>query len=216
LENKAEKHVLKGIKGYGKAYVDDLTDEMEKDEKVEKIKELQEVYYANKSDCLSRTRERAFKDRRTVLQRQVQDNITSLIGVLNRHTKIIEDVSNRIKMVLNVDNLYNNAGADIPSLEDMPNYENIQLSDTSEIASREFQKILENEDLMKSLNKLRYIYINMVSNYNFIHKTRSIVDHLKLCRNKTIQYTENPKTFDIKKKIKDDIDKIIDDMKGDK
>ena len=75
-------------------------------------------------------------------------------------------------------------------------------------------KLSNNTNMITSLNKLRYIYINMVSNYSFIQKTRLIVDYLIQYRNKSIGLTVKPKDFIINDFIKSNVDDIIVEMKN--
>lgn len=212
LETKAEKYVIKGISGYGLKYVTEVTADMKEEEKYKKIKELQNMYFANKANNLSRIREKVFIERKTLLQRQVRDNINKLTHVLQYQTKIVNNVSNKIKNILNIDDLYNDANSSVPEFDDLDKRTNIDYDILDEVASNEFNTLIENSDLSDSLTKLRYIYLNMVCNFHFIHKTRSIVDYLMVCRNKTIGYTGKPKTFSEKKYIKETIDSLILDM----
>jgi hypothetical protein len=71
--------------------------------------------------------------------------------------------------------------------------------------------VLENEKLVNSLNKLQFIYVNIVCNYDYIHKTRMIVDYLRVCRNKSNAIVNKPKSFDVKAFQKSAIESIIED-----
>ena len=159
---------------------------MGEEEKAKKIKELQEIYFARKSSNLSHMREKAFKERQTLLQRQVSDNLSKLIGVLNYHTKMVGTVQDRIKNALNINNMFNEADSKVPDFVDLPDADAINMDLLENTASREMDQLINNTDLLESLNKLRYIYINMISNYEFIQKTRLIVDYLMQCRNSII------------------------------
>ena len=52
----------------------------------------------------------------------------------------------------------------------------------------------------------------MLSNYNFIHKTRSVVDYLKSFRNKTLGIVVKPNAFNAKKYINDNVSEILKDL----
>jgi DNA polymerase elongation subunit (family B) len=212
LEKKAEKESIKSIKGYGQTHVTNIVDGMNSKEKSAKIKELQVIYFARKSNNLSRTREKAFKERQTLLQRQVRDNLSNLVNVLNYHTKMVGNVQDKIKKVLNINSMYNDANSMVPSFDELPESENINMDILETTAGCEIDKLINTRSLLESLNKLRYISINMISNYNFIQKTRLIVDYLRQCRNKTIGLKQMPDDFKVKKYIKDNIDDIILEM----
>ena len=216
LEKKAEKEAMKSTNGYGKIHVTNIVGNMENDEKAKKIKELQGIYFARKSTNLSRMREKAFKERQTLLQRQVRDNLGKLVSVLNYHTKMVGTVQNRIKKVLNINNMFNDAESEIPDFVDLPDADSIDMELLEHTAGQEMDQLINNSGLLESLNKLRYIYINMICNYNFIQKTRLIVDHLMQCRNKTIGFKQKPKDFKVNKYIKDNVDDIMLELQNEK
>jgi DNA polymerase elongation subunit (family B) len=216
LEKKAEKEAMKSTKGYGKIHVTNIVGNMENDEKAKKIKELQGIYFARKSTNLSRMREKAFKERQTLLQRQVRDNLGKLVSVLNYHTKMVGTVQDRIKKVLNINNMFNDAESEIPDFVDLPDADSIDMELLEHTAGQEMDQLINNSGLLESLNKLRYIYINMICNYNFIQKTRLIVDHLMQCRNKTIGFKQKPKDFKVNKYIKDNVDDIMLELQNEK
>jgi len=212
LTKKAEKNALKCIKGYGKEHVSTMICNLEKPEKRKKIKELQDVYFANKKNNLLILQERAFKERHTLLQRQIRDNISGIILILNYNTGIISKVSEKIKSIINIDNEFNNPDDQVPLFDAIHEVQNIDMQELNRTATYEIEKLMENETLYTSLNKLRCIYINMLSNYNFIHKTRSVVDYLKSFRNKTLGIVVKPNAFNAKKYINDNVSEILKDL----
>lgn len=216
LEKKAEKEAMKSTKGYGKIHVTNIVGNMENDEKAKKIKELQGIYFARKSTNLSRMREKAFKERQTLLQRQVRDNLGKLVSVLNYHTKMVGTVQNRIKNALNINNMFNESDSKVPDFVDLPDADAINMELLEHTAGQEMDQLINNSGLLESLNKLRYIYINMICNYNFIQKTRLIVDYLMQCRNKTIGFKQKPKDFKVNKYIKDNVDDIMLELQNEK
>lgn len=212
LEEKAEKKILREIRGYGEDYITGELDKVETTERRAKLADLQDIYFARKKGSLIQMRERAFKERREALIRQVNDNLDAMVGALKHHTKAIQDVSGKLKQLMNIDNLYNEVDAEIPTYQELAT--NINIEDVNKSATSAFGTILENDDIIYGLNKLQYIYLNMISNYHFIHKTRSIVDYLKQCRNRGMGFQARPETFDPKKFIKNSVDSMIEDMKN--
>lgn len=210
LETKAEKEAIKSVKGYGVTHVTNIMKDIPDEEQKAKMKELQDMYFARKSS-ISHMREDAFLERKTLLQRQIRDNLDNIISVLNHHTKMVNTVSTYIKQTLDIDNLYNNANAVVPSaIDELDNILEIDQAIIQETAQEEINSMLNNDNLTDAISKMKFIYINMVSNYTFIHKTRSIIDYLIICRNKSIGLVgDKPKTFDTKKYIKNNIDDII-------
>lgn len=216
LDGKAEKDALKTIKNSGKEHVQQLIENLNDAEKKKKINELQDMYFSNKKNNLLQTREKAFKERQLLLQRQLRDNLSSITNVLKFNTDIITKVSNKIKNVININESFNEADIELPDFESIAELKNIDDDELNMTADYEIGRLMENEKLSEALNKLRYLYINMLSNYNFIHKTRYIVDYLKIFRNKTIGFKNKPKEFDTKKYIKDNVDDILNEIKIEK
>lgn len=209
LDKKAEKDAIKCIKGYGKEHVSALIVGMDDVSKKKKLKELQNMYFATKKNNFQKIREKAFKERHALLQRQLRDNLCNIVDVLNYNMHVIGKVSDKIKTIINIDNKFNNADDVVPTFDCIPGVDNIISEDLDDVAQREINNLMDNEKLYTSLNKLRYIYINLLSNYNFIHKTRSIIDYLKLYRDKILGIKNKPKGFDTKKYIKDNVNDII-------
>ena len=211
LEDKAEKEALKNVKGYGKIHVMKLVKDMNEDDKGKKMQELQHIYFGRKSTNISIMREKAFKERQAMLKRQLSDNLSKLINIFAQHSKIVNNVQQKIKNILDINNLYNSADEIVPDLDNLNNSKKIDISELENTADKELNSLVNNESSRESLNRLRYIYININSNYDFIHKTRSIIDYLKLCRNNNVGFV-NPKEFNVKKHIKSQVDDIINEF----
>ena len=214
LETKAEKEAIKLTKGYGILHVNNSIKDLQDIEKSNKIKELQDIYFARKSCNLSNMREKAFKERQTLLHRQVSDNLRSLVEILNYHSNMVDNIQTKIKNILDINNSFNEVDDDIPNFDDLPQTGKIDMKNLEKTAIAEMDKLSNNTNMISSLNKLRYIYINMVSNYSFIQKTRLIVDYLIHYRNKSIGLVVKPKDFKINDFIKSNVDDIILEMKN--
>lgn len=214
LEEKADKEAIKSTKGYGIEYISKTVDGMDTDSKNKKIKELQEVYFARSSKNLYDMREATFKERQLLLRRQVRDNLSKLINILKYHKHTIDAVQCSIKKSLNINNLYNDSNAIVPEFDDLNKSTKLDMKLLEMIAHNKIDDLINNTELLESLNILRYIYINMLSNYCFIQKTRLIVDYLKQCRNKNIGFIQKPKEFVLKKYINDNVNEIMLEMKN--
>jgi DNA polymerase elongation subunit (family B) len=211
LEEKAKKKAIRDLKGCGSTYIQNELEKIPKKDRSAKLKSLQDIYFARQKTSLLMIREKAFNNRRELLQRQVQDNIVNLTKVLNQQTRIINRVSKQIKIALDIDNKYNDAGVEVPEFDTISK----GMIDDTTIAAKaeqEFEKMLDNEELCIGLNKMRYIYLNMISNFHFICKTRQIVDYLKITRNKKIQFVAKPATFDTKSFIKFNVDALVEEI----
>ncbi len=211
LEEKAEKDSIKSVKNYGRDHVEDILRALPDDAKEAKIKELQDIYFARKHDNLLVIREKMFRERQILLQRQIRDNINSVSHILNHHVKMVGNIQNQIKKTLNIGELYNEAAAVVPEFEEIcPDISILEY--TKQTAAVELEKMVQDEALVESLNKMRIIYINMVCNYVFIQKTRLIVDYLKECRNKSIKIIERPREFNVASYITNNVNDIMREM----
>jgi hypothetical protein len=209
LIKKAEKEAIKGVKGYGKEHVSRLLIGLDKKESRKKIKDLQDIYFIKKKNNLSTPRNIMFNERHVLLERQLKDNICDIVKMLKRNTAVIGDVSDKIKTVLNIDNKFNTANSEIPDFSSMIGINDIKSDDLNILADDGINQILNDCVMRDALNKLRYVYINLLSNYDFIHKNNCIVDYLKLLRDNAIKFTSKPSNFNEKKYIKDNVDKLI-------
>lgn len=208
LESKAGKDAEKSVKNYGKIYVDKILADIPEDGRDSKIKELQEIYFARKSKNFSIIREKEFRDRQILLQRQMRDNIGSINNILNHHIKMVGNIQECIKKTLNIGEMYNEPAAVVPEFNEVCP-DTSALNYISAMAGVEIDNMINNTGLIEALNKMRFIYINIVSNYTFIQKTRLIIDYLKEFRNNSIKLVQKPNDFDINKYIKDNVDDIV-------
>jgi len=227
LCEKSEKVAIKVAKGYGQLYVEDQlqrvvddvvnTVEYDSDEEEEsintkalkrkKLQDLQSVYFSNKSN-LSKTREMQFRQRSDILKRNIRENIEGIKSLYNLNQNMIETLSQKIKEVIKIDENFNDAGSSVPVWNDIKEIEDIDELELDELMNSKIEELMNNQPFWKAINKLRFIYTNLVSNYEFIHKTRSIVDHLKTCRNK-VSNTYLGKGFDKKSFLKESVDDLI-------
>jgi DNA polymerase elongation subunit (family B) len=213
LETKAEKEALKSIKNFGKTYIDNMTKNMIAKDKHKKITELQEIYFSNKNNNLLQTREKSFRGRKSLLQRQMKDNLSRIVKVFNYNANITRRLSEKIKGVLNIDKSYNESGVEVPDFDNLTEVKNIDATELNKDAMSGIDNLVNDVELNKTLNKLLCIYVNLLSNYNFIYKTRSIVDYLKLFRNKSLGLKSvKVGDFNAKKYIQDNVDVIVSEM----
>jgi DNA polymerase elongation subunit (family B) len=228
---KAEKVAIKDSVGYGKLYVEEQLrkasavrqntgnrEDSEDEEPVsarrlkkKKSNELQEVYFSNKSN-LSKEREVQFRQRFDILKRNIRENLTGIKSLYSMNQNMIEALSNKIKDSIQIDEKFNDSGSEVPLWEDIAEIEDIDLIDLDKTMDQKIEELMENKSFWKAIGKMKFIYINLVSNYTFIHKTRSIVDYLKECRNKDSQ-TYLGKGFDQKSFINDSVRDMIGEEK---
>jgi DNA polymerase elongation subunit (family B) len=189
--------------------------------KCNKMIELQNIYFARKKNNLYETRQITFKERQNILDRQVSDNVNVISDVLMKHNDIVYNLSDEIKKALNIDNQFNKAGDIVPEFEELV-MNKIDYTDISNKAEYKLVSYLNNDNILNALNKIRYIFIGMKSNYSYIHMTYSIIDYLKLCRNKknntalNHEFLNKELNINMEEKTKHDIDNIMLEIKKDK
>jgi hypothetical protein len=212
----SEKNALKDIKNYGKEHIELKLSDLMGVRKKMKIKTLHDMYISKDKNNLSFTRENAFKERHNLLQMNLRDNLYSITTVLKYNTKIVNNLSDKIKSIINIDNEYNGPNTEVPTFDSIDKIKNIDDQELNIKAQDEIENLVENVELQIALNKLKYVYVNMLSNYNFIHKTRSIIDYLKIYRNKSLGIVIKPKTFNTAQFVKENVDEILKNIQEEK
>ena len=190
---KAEKIGSKSSDKYGEIYVEErLNNEKFYNKAIGKkenrnilVKEMQFVYFSPMNENnISKLREKIFKESERILKQQLSDNIIVIKNLLCKNIDVINNVSNVIKRITNIDNLYNKSGDIVPSFENVPNIKRIDENKINEIAKCEANNILENKEMCDAIDKLKEVYTNMICNYKFIYNTRSIIKYLKQIRDR--------------------------------
>lgn len=196
-------------KNYGKVYIDTLLQknslDLNKRTRSQYITELQNSYYvnkySNKNNNILYFSEMQYSERQQILERRLQMSINRVRALYHTNNDIITTVANHIKSKINIEEMDD---------KDIDGY----LMKTG-VDIDEFDKTLEtiakvnldksSEVVMDSIQELKFIYYNLISNYEFIYQIRSIVDYLKALRNKSIGMIKTPS----KKEISDMADRFV-------
>lgn len=208
LEEKAEKAALKSLKNFGKTYVDNATAKLSKKDKAAAIKKMQNTYFAY-DNSLSKMREQQFRDRKVALRRQISDGMYSIKKVMNFHTNTVEMLSAEIKKRLNIDAKYNGENEEVPEFDDISG--DLDEDELRKMSINKLSDVLQSDEMITSLNKLQYVYVNLVCNYDFIHKTRMIVDYLRKYRNSSNNVVFRPASFDVEAFKKETLKSLLED-----
>jgi DNA polymerase elongation subunit (family B) len=230
---KAEKIAIRETRDYGKQYIEDQMRKVAeeagaaedsddddtnsrsaaariKNAKRARMKEFQEVYFANKEN-LSKSREFQFAQRLDILRRNIKSHLVEIKQIFGVSQALTETLSENIKSILQIDSKYNESSQEVPEWDDIPE---TKLIDESKLGEEINEKITElaSGPFWQSVNMLKFIFINLVSNYTFIHQNRSIVDQLKLYRDQAANANLG-KGFDKKAFAKSAIDLDVGSMK---
>jgi DNA polymerase elongation subunit (family B) len=204
----SEKTAIKAIKNYGKNHVDLALYKLNPDAKRIKLKSLQDIYFADKHTNLLSIREHIFKERHVILQRNLRDNIHEISIALKFNRDMVKKLSNSIKLSIDIDNKFNEPNAIVPNVIDIKFLQNSDNDELNAMALGEVNNLLNNEKLQLTLNKLKYVYVNMICNYTYINKTKDIVEYLKICRNSKLRIYDS-KSFNIAKLINDSVEDAL-------
>lgn len=207
----------RNTKKYGEQFVKAYTDNTSKCEKNQAIISLQNSYYVIKNNLLYK-REEIYKKQHMLLISNLKDKISDIIDILKFNEGNINDLSDVVKKYINIDNLYNSPIDSIKQnaddlkikFEEFNPLNDETLNELNEIAENKLVILINNENLNKSLQILKKIYIEILCNYNYIYNTRSIVEYLKLHRD--IKLRNYNVKFDKKTYINNSVNDIINSM----
>lgn len=232
--NRAHTLVEKKNKLYGVNYVDKLLndyislDKSEDDEKTLTKKEktvmrskyiidLQEAYYANKNNNILRMSENQYNERQQILETRFRQSINKIKNTYHMNLSIIDSVSKHIKSAIDIDNNFNTSIVE-SSEEELPKDLDVYL-ETLDINVDEFNETLDGiadetiqskADMLEGIAELKFLYHNLMSNYEYIYNIRSIVEYLKTLRDKTINNVKSMSKVDTAKMIDEMVSSSID------
>ena len=215
---------------YGEKYVNELLSpaSLKKNDKTKSdyILDLQETFYANKTQSILKITESYYNDRQQILELRFRQSINLIKGIYHMNNNIIDTVSTHIKSIINIDNMHNasnniNTIDNINEKNDAPKDLDIYL-ETSGVDIDQFDKSLndiatktiqnKSQKLFEGISELKFIYYNLMSNYETIYHIRSIVDYLKILRNKKIGLTKPPSKKTTSKMIESFVNDSINSM----
>ena len=86
--------------------------------------------------------------------------------------------------MIDIDNKYNDSNQEVPAWDDIPEVATIDESALGHSICNQVESLAGNTPFADAANKLRSIFLNLVGNYVFVHNARSIVDYLKVQRDR--------------------------------
>lgn len=195
-------------KDYGKKYIGYILNKLDNQNRYKKIEILQRSYYAKKNNILYNS-EKLYNDRQIILEKRLHQSLENIKSLYKLNNNIVGNLNNYIKKIINIDNEYNNSDeiqTNLPSLENLKKSKGVNEDDFNNKLNDILERNIDQNKyiLKKNIEEFKFIYINLISNYEFIYQIRSIVDYLKLLRDK--------KTGNIKTPSKKEIDNIVKNM----
>jgi DNA polymerase elongation subunit (family B) len=183
---------------YGEIYVESLLtkDNLQRLQRTRKeyVTILQNVYYANKAANILKASETRYNERQKILEMRLKQSLTRIKNVYNINNSLIEKISIRIKSTISIDSI-NDAGEikkfDIESHLENHGIDSAEFNDSlTELADLSIND--NNTVLIKDIDEFRYIYNNLICNYEYIFQIRSIVIYLKQLRDKALYIIKTP------------------------
>ncbi len=152
---------------YAKKYIDDRLNNLPKEARCKTLIELQSLYYADKKNNLLKSYEASYNERHNVLMMRIQKSLTDIKSIFHTNNEIIEIL--------------------VELLQCDPSAEESLLEEIAESA------IIEKlDDIKKYISEVKFIYYNMIGNYECIYKIRKIVDYLKELRDEKAHVIKPP------------------------
>lgn len=195
---------------YGENYINNLLkSDMFKESGLTKqdyITKLQMIYYSTKNGIvnISATAESQYNDRQQILETRFRNSLNTIKNLYNMQNSIIDVVSKHIKTVTDIDNKFNTSSLEVNNLSSFGGINSIDNLDNldnslNDIAESNVQ--VQSQKILEGIAELKYIYFNLISNYEYIYQTRSIVEHLKTLMNKKLRIVKPPSKVDMSKMI---------------
>jgi DNA polymerase elongation subunit (family B) len=204
-------------KDYGKTFVDNYIkfNKTTENLKSKNIIDLQQVYFASQNSIVKNC-ESQYQERQAVLESRLRQTIIVIQNLYHTNNKIIEEIANNIIKKIDLDNKFNTENDILPTtkidefLEDnelnLEQY-NKQLNDITDNNISNY-----NDKLINGITELKFIYYNLISNYEYIFHVRCIVDYLKSLRDKkigNISITQNESKSIIEKFTEESVNEFL-------
>jgi DNA polymerase elongation subunit (family B) len=206
-------------KDYGKKYIEYLIKGLDNKQKNEKIEVLQRIYYARKNNLLKES-EKLYNDRQLILEQRLQKSLEDIRNLYRLNNTIVCSLNDYIKNIININNEYNisieenKSESKLPSLEKLKEIKNID----NKHFNNELDNLIDNnieqnkEILKKGIKEFKFIYINLISNYEYIYQIRSIVNYLKALRDKKTGIIKTPPKKEITNIVQNLIDESVNEF----
>jgi DNA polymerase elongation subunit (family B) len=191
-------------KNYGKVFVDNLLSKanLEANGRTRSayIIDLQKSYYATKNNNILIQSELQYNERQQILEKRFRTSFNMIKNLYHINNNIIENVADYIKSNIKIEEITDESSKDINTYLESSGV-NITNLDTrlEKIADENIDK--SSKKIFDNISEMKFIYYNLLSNYEYIYQIRSIVEYLKVLRNKQINNIKAPSKKDLSKMI---------------
>ena len=136
-------------------------------------------------------------------------------GLYHANNNVIEIVSTHIKSIIDIDNKYNDStevDSSAPE-KDLDTYlTDIDLNEFNATLNVIAEKNIKHDIMLKGINELKFIYYNLMCNYEYIYQIRSIVICLKQERDKKINFIKPMNPIQKKQMIDNMVNETVKDV----
>lgn len=185
-----------------------------KEARKQEIISLQKKYFGGPNSLLV-LRENEYKNKLAIIRKNIRDNHGEFMSLYKAYNNKLQNIINIIKDKIDLkEELKNPVKESVDfKLEDFEFEINDKLDqELKDKASDDINNLLQNTKITEILNRYKELYNDLLAANNVIHKTRSIVDYLKIKRDIMNRVVVRPKDDIIKQIINKDLEESADEI----
>jgi DNA polymerase elongation subunit (family B) len=169
---------------------------------------LQKKYFGGPNSVLI-IRENEFKNKLAILRKNIRDNQSEFMSLYKSYNNKLQNIIDIIKDKIDMKEDLKNPVQDSVDFK----LEDFEFEITDKLdeelknkATDDVNNLLQNKKIIEILNKYKTLYNDLLAAYVIIHKTRGIVDYLKIKRDIINRVVVRPSDDIIKQTIKKDLE----------
>lgn len=176
----------------------------------DKLQSMQRIYYGVRKSIMT-IRTTAFRTTMSILRRQVREHIASFRRVFSKYQGSVNDISRVLKTHMNIDDkLFDACDTEIKyKFDDFGEIDADVMTKLDEQAKASANELLKNKDMRKIINDMKRVYKDILAAHLVYRRTQSIVDALKIRRNRMTNAVMRPDDDVIDAIIAADIQNVI-------
>ena len=170
---------------------------------------LQEIYYHSGKKSFINTREEIYVNTMNILRDRLQSSCSEISKIFNIYKQGVENVTNIIKSKIDIQTILNPSDKKVDyTLSDL-GIDIADYEDTMQMKAIDFtNNCFNNPDFKQKIDDIKKIYKEMISTHIYIKRTRSIVNYLKIQRDKVNGAIMRPDDKIMQKIINESVDEL--------
>ena len=192
-----------------------VIDQEIKERKLDMTTMLQKVYYNNKKQSILVVREAAYKETMSILRTRVRNSFEEFMKLYKVYNMGVESLIDVLKQKLSIDDTLQKPTSSSTDykFEDFGLEINDALdTELSDKAQLHVTKMYSDPKIITMINSLKSLYGHMVAAHLYINRTKSIVDYLKLKRDRGTRSVVRPDDDIIRSVIQQSIAESADEL----